>query len=699
MFVAAGKKRKFAPASRATAEHAFTSQARTSSTHGPTPMGSAAGAGDAIRKYYALGQENVRERQYRAALDCYNRAIAIAMNEGVGKDAKIYEARAHVLYKLREFGRAMSDAKEAIVLDGNSAAGYTQMAGILAATGKPRDALSVLERGLATVDNSATGYLHMETLRVSVARQLDPSSAAAAATADLRIKTTDPTVWLPSDLAILILQNLDVRSLIVCRAVSKRWLALLDKTPVLWCRPCFEPTTSISALAQQLPTYEKIQRWIKQRSGGGKIPDKIIRFVFQKAKSSLVSATVPTNSTVSSRTLDALLALKRPCLKQIDISRVAEMRSDVVDRMLNGWCVPKNLTALKLPYCTNIDDDAISRVVRYAPGIRVLDISGCQRVCVKHMFRAWGSTLLDAHDSAAIEHLYINDHPGIPDFLVYSSRYRHFARLKTLHIAIYDLRVFSEFTSVFSLIEYMRRSQARAPHASAPFPCLEELNVDGVWDTPGSSASFTSNILRGFVFHTKIFASGLKRLSAIESSEVDMNQLVETLNNCLPTLQTLHLTKATRMDARMLTDFASSHRGPLPLQSLDLSGCVGISSHGLYALISCCSNLVYANLSGTAVDNRVMGLFTQMARTDSLPGIRALVLDMTDVTGAAVRDFAAACIERHRRLRAGGSCAKRPWKLEILDIANCSNVGSDAVAVVRELLSPLGTQIMAAVSA
>ncbi|KAJ1665220.1 hypothetical protein IW140_003510 [Coemansia sp. RSA 1813] len=685
MFVAAGKKRKFAPTSRNSAERVSVRRTWNNDTHGPTSM-------DTIKRYYVLGQENARERQYRAALDCYNRAIAISINdESVDKEAKIYEARAHVLYKLREFTRAMDDAKEAIAIDSNSAAGYTQMAGILAATGKRRDALAVLERGLATVDKGAPGYAHMETLRVSVARQLDPSAVV-----DLQAKTTDPAVYLPSDLVILILRSLDIRTLVVCRAVSRRWLALVDNTPVLWSRPSFTLATAATRLAQQLPAYKKLQKWIKQ-SSSGRIPDKIIRFVFQRARGSLVSATVPENSLVSNRTLDFLLAQKRPCLRQIDIYRVAEIGPDMLSQMLNGWCVPKHLAELRLPYCANIDNSAISTIVRCAPGIRVLDISGCHSVRVKHMFKAWSSVLLDAHDSTNIEHLYMNDHPGIPDLLVYSTRYCHFAKLRSLHIAIYDQRVFSMFSSIAPLVDYLRRNQAsRTQSSGAPFPQLEELNVDGIWDIPVSSLRFGSTVLCNLVFQCRIFAEGLRRLSAVESPGMDRGQLVEALWSCLPTLQRLHLTKATNIDTQLLVDFAFSHQGILPLASLDLSGCVGIGPQGLYALISCCTNLVYVNLSGTAVDNRVMCLFTQMVSAPCTPGPEVLVLDTTDISGVAVRDFAAACIKRYRLVRSDPH-AKQAWKLRILDIDNCANVGSDAVAVVRELLSLMGTQVLAAV--
>ncbi|KAJ2551453.1 hypothetical protein EV175_003686 [Coemansia sp. RSA 1933] len=694
MFVATGKKRKFAPQSRSATDRSHALHPRSSDIQGPAVS---TGASDSIRRYYILGQENARERQYRAALDCFNRAIAASVNEGVCREARLYEARAHVLYKLREFARAMDDAKEAIIIDGNSAGGYTQMAGILAASGKRRDALAVLERGLGTVDKSVAGYAHMETLRVSITRQLDPSAAV-----DLCTQSADPAAYLPSDLLILILRSLDVRSLVNCRAVSRRWRALLDNTPVIWSRPAFAPVSASMALAQQLPAYKKLQRWTKQSRVRVRVPDSAIRLVFQMARGSLASATIPSNSPISSKTLDALLSLQRPCLRQIDISGAADLGSDMMERMLGGqWCLPRNLTALRLPYCTGIDNTAIATMARHAPAIRLLDISGCHRVRVRHMFKAWNSVLVDSHDSAAIEHLYMNDHPGIPELLVYSTKHRHFANLKTLHIAIYDQRVFSLLSSIVPLMAYLHRNQAALPHniSRAPFPRLEVLNVDGIWDTPLTSHQRIDSVaLNNIIFQCKLFAEGLCELSAVESSAVDRNQLVHVMWACLPTLRKLHLTQARNIDTQLLVDFTVNRQRCLPLESLDLSGCAGFTSQGLYALISCCSRLVYVNLSGTAVDNRVMALFVQMISTASSPGIEVLALDATDITGAAVRDFAAACINRYRLIRSDPHM-RQSWRLRILDIDNCANVGSDAVAVVRDLLSPMGTNVLAAVSA
>ncbi|KAI9500954.1 hypothetical protein GGI25_005389 [Coemansia spiralis] len=687
MFIAAGKKRKFAPDTRFASEHTLLRRQR-SDVVGAMSLVSPSDTKETINRWYIIGMENFRERQYRTALDYYNRAIALSMNEGLCRDARLYEARSHVLYKLREFVRAMDDAKEAIVIDAGSTAGYTHMAGILAATGKLYDALAVLEQGLCRADRQSTGYPHMLTLRASLMKQLDPTAKLP-----VRVVETDPVVRLPADLAILVLRELNTRTLILCRAVSKRWLALIDNTPVLWSRVCFSYPTAVSRLAQQLPAYTKVQKWIIKNSSD-RVPDKILRFAFKKAQGSLVTAFVPEKSVVSTKTLDLLLAQNRPCLKQIDVSSTAAINSSLVERMLGGWCMPTSISTIRFPYCTNVDNNTVSIIARCVPRLRILDISGCAQVRVKHLFKAWSSVLADAYDSTSIEELYMNDHPGIPDLLVYSTRHCHFANVKTLHIAIQDQRVFSMFSGLAPLVEYLRRNQ----NSRTLFPRLTDLNMNGIWDATVASQRFESTLLHSLVFQCRLVAEGLSRLSAVDSSAISRTQLVESLQRCLPTMQHLHITRAANFDTQILLDIVARHQQLyFPLVSLDLSGCVGITAQGIYAFISRCRSLVYANLSQTAANNTVMNIFTENISTLSLPGLEALVIDTTDISGAAVRDFAAACAKRYNSRLRSETHVKRVWRLQLLDIDNCTKVGSDAVAVVRELLSPMSTQVLAAI--
>ncbi|KAJ2553281.1 hypothetical protein IWW35_001904 [Coemansia sp. RSA 1878] len=89
-----------------------------------------------------------------------NTAIALALNENV-RNARLYEACVHALHKLGEYKRAMDNAKEAVIIDSNSTAGYMRIASILAATGMPKDALDVITKGLNTVNKQAFRYTQM----------------------------------------------------------------------------------------------------------------------------------------------------------------------------------------------------------------------------------------------------------------------------------------------------------------------------------------------------------------------------------------------------------------------------------------------------------------------------------------------------------------------------------------------------------
>ncbi|KAJ1852907.1 hypothetical protein LPJ73_002739, partial [Coemansia sp. RSA 2703] len=90
MFVA-GKKRKLGSlgASKATATTVTPTSTNTSESGGSSDA-------SVVDRWYALGTENFRSKQYRNALDYFNRSVAAAKNEGI-RDAKVYEARALTL--------------------------------------------------------------------------------------------------------------------------------------------------------------------------------------------------------------------------------------------------------------------------------------------------------------------------------------------------------------------------------------------------------------------------------------------------------------------------------------------------------------------------------------------------------------------------------------------------------------------------
>ncbi|KAJ2581380.1 hypothetical protein GGH95_002109, partial [Coemansia sp. RSA 1836] len=479
-----------------------------------------------IKRLYGLGRENFRERRYRNALDYYNRAVALAANEGI-RDAKLYEARAHTLYKLREFARALSDAKDAIRVNANSSAGYTCIANILADAGRLAEALAVADRGLELTDAHDPEHKHLQLLCSSLSLRLDPSRPPPAAS------VTDPMARLPVELVIMILRLVDTRALCICRSVSTRWLHLIDGTPVLWSNPRYHTESPVRALAQQLPAYSKAQRRMQQAPQRAP-PDAITRKVFEKAQGSLVTANFPDGSGASAKVLTALFACPRPLLASISINRATALKPDLIYRVLH-WCLPAMVTDIRLPYCLQIRDAEIEVIAKLGHRLRVLDISGCAKVSMKRLFMTWNLALAGAGTDAVtgVEELFINDHPGIAEFLVYSSRTRHFCKLRVLHAAIRDQGVFARVKSLGPLLTYFQRMEI----VQAPFPDLRELNIDGVWDTTMATHRFESTQLSALLHRCRLFSCNLRRISALESSSASQNHLQNFLQHNLPSLQ------------------------------------------------------------------------------------------------------------------------------------------------------------------
>ncbi|KAJ1866680.1 hypothetical protein LPJ78_001631 [Coemansia sp. RSA 989] len=674
MFVA-GKKRKTPNPHGQTAP---STRPRLSGASSYTTAGSAETAAKAqIDKWYKLGVENTRERQYHVALDYYNRAIAIALNESV-RNARLYEARAKVLQKLGDLKRAMSDAKEAIVIDGSSIAGFLCVSSILAVTGKLADALEVINRGLRTIDSQTAGYAQMVIHRESIKQQLDPSYVPAANV------QSDPFQYLPDDLAVLILKQLDVRMLAICRGVSRRWMVLIDSAPVIWSNPYIVDSTE--DLLSQLPAYTKPRKLFPRQKFH--VPEQILRRIFTHSRGSLTRMHFPGGVAATSATIDALLSCRRPCSSCISIDKAAVISDKLINRILN-WGLTSHITEIRLPYRSSIGDEAIHVIAGEVPGLRVLDISGCTNIHMKQFFKAWNSVLTEAHEATRLEALYMNDHPGIPELLVYSTKYRHFSNLKLLHIAIRDQHVLSLYNGLGSLMNYLQR----IPNPQVPFPRLIDLNIDGVWDTAVASQRFESMHNALLICRCRLLCSGLRRLSAIGSTAVNAISLHESLLTCFPALRQLHLTRAMHLDNNMLVSLMGTHQ-LLPLVSLDLSGCVALDGQALAMLVSRCTDLVYVNLSQTEANNAVIAEFIRMLNTDQSPGLEVVALDTTDITGAAIRDFASACAKRYCRIR---NSANRAWRLRLLDIDNCSGIGSDAVSIVRDLLSFMQTRVLSAV--
>ncbi|KAJ2782164.1 hypothetical protein H4R18_002429 [Coemansia javaensis] len=660
MFVA-GRKRKASTAAAAAAAAAAAPRA---------------GAAPEATRLYRLGVRNAQERQFRNAVAYYDRAVALAAQDGAA-DTRVFEARAQALLRLGEVRRAIDDGRQAVRIAGGSAGAYSCLAAALVAAGRAQDALDVVDRGLRAAARG-DGYAYLETQRMSIRRALDPAYVPPPNT------RSDPLARLPLDVAEPVLRRLDVRTLLACRAVARHWLALVDSTPTVWARPSYLEPGAADVLAQQLPGCAKLRRLAPARR---RVPEKAVQLALARARGALAAAHVPEGTAMTAATLAALLACPRPRLAAIDIGRGAGLDAPVLARLL-AWGLEPRLAELRLPYCRHLGDGAMAAIAARCPVLRVLDISGCAAVRVRNMFRAWSPALPDARGSTMLERLYINDHPGIPELLVYSTKYRHFARLRVLHMAIHSRDVFAAFAGLGPLLAYFRA----IPSPQVPFPDLVELNIDSTWTTSGPTPGFEPAQLAMLVSQTRLLCAGLRSLSALWAASVTAANLRLLLQDCLPTLRRLHLTHAMDLTTHLLAELVAPHPA-LPLASLDLSECLWLDGGGIAALVARCRGLVHLNLGRTKADNSVMAALTRAADADDAAGLEALVLEMTSVTGAGVRDFASACAKRYCRTRARG----RARRLQLLDLDNCADVGSDAVAVVRDLLSFMGTQVLAAV--
>ncbi|KAJ1887864.1 hypothetical protein LPJ66_008887, partial [Kickxella alabastrina] len=583
MFVA-GKKRKAAPAPPAPP---------APPPPAPPPSSAPEAAAAAVGRWHAFAAERLGARQYRDALDYLNRAVALAHREGI-RDARLFATRSLVLRKLGEVSRAQADASAAVRLGAGAGAGAAE-----------------------------------------------PAAGGTAA--------CDFVARLPAELSILVLRLLDTRALFACRAVSRRWRALVDSAPVLWSRPSFAAAPdAVAELAQQLPAYAAKLHRGRRQPAAARVPPRVLRGIFERSRGALQALVVPAGPALDARALDALLAHRRPRLERVDVARGAVLSRASAARLLAwGLAAGSGVAAIRMPHCAQLDDALIGAIARRVPRLRVLDISGCANVRVRQLFRAWGATLADARDATALEELRLDDHPGIPEFFAYSARHRHFSALRVLHAAIRDQAVYARVAGLGPLLDYLQRTDDAQP-AEPPFPRLRELNIDGVWDAAARASRFESRHTASLVARCRLAPPGLERLSALDAADVAAAPLLASLQRCLPSLRLLHVTRAAGLDSHVLQALAGAAQPPavLRLASLDLSGCVAASAQALLALVALCPGLVHVNLSQTAADNAVLARLAEFVDMRDSRGLEVVVLEATDITGAAARDFAAACARR-----------------------------------------------------
>ncbi|KAI9791747.1 MAG: hypothetical protein M1816_003557 [Peltula sp. TS41687] len=164
----------------------------------------------------SLGQEHYRKRNYTAALEAFTAAIEQADKPPVS----LLDGRAATFGKLGNLSAALRDAKEMIRI--GRAEGYLRAGKVLQLMGKPDLALAIYERGLNKLPfcHPSRNLLH------GMCKKLRPVVKPAT--------LLDPFLFLPVELAQMVVDHLTFIELVKCLRVSKGWNEYLTSITKLW---------------------------------------------------------------------------------------------------------------------------------------------------------------------------------------------------------------------------------------------------------------------------------------------------------------------------------------------------------------------------------------------------------------------------------------------------------------------------------
>ncbi|KAI9858902.1 MAG: hypothetical protein M1813_007204 [Trichoglossum hirsutum] len=164
-----------------------------------------------------LGQKYYRVRQYDLALEAFSAAIELSDKHSIG----ILDNRAATYEKLGDLKSALSDARHMLQLEKSNAQGYLRAGKILQLLSRKDDATSVYKRGLLKVPSTDPLYQVLRRIADKTPRGRD-------------LEGLDPFLVLPIELAQMVAELLDFKSLVLCLRVSKHWNHCLSSLTPLW---------------------------------------------------------------------------------------------------------------------------------------------------------------------------------------------------------------------------------------------------------------------------------------------------------------------------------------------------------------------------------------------------------------------------------------------------------------------------------
>ncbi|PGH14560.1 hypothetical protein AJ80_05880 [Polytolypa hystricis UAMH7299] len=164
------------------------------------------------------GQNQYRAKNYEQALDAFSQALQLGKTNDVG----ILDNRAATYCKLGNLAAGLRDGRRMVEGDKMDARGYLRIAQILQMMDKRSTALDLYQHALRALPLNNPDRGKIELLAAKLDKRLNGPPL------------TDPFTMLPLELVSIILEGLDLRTLLKIQLVSKLWANLSKSFPKLW---------------------------------------------------------------------------------------------------------------------------------------------------------------------------------------------------------------------------------------------------------------------------------------------------------------------------------------------------------------------------------------------------------------------------------------------------------------------------------
>ncbi|OJD17636.1 hypothetical protein AJ78_02286 [Emergomyces pasteurianus Ep9510] len=167
------------------------------------------------------GQAQYRCANFHGALDAFTKASLLLMQIADSRNTMAKFIRAATYCKLRALSSGLQDGRRMIKENKMDSRGYLRTAKILQLMEKHDNAIQTYQYALRVLPLSSPGRQQIKNFATKLEKRLKKCFA-------------DPFALLPLELVSMVLEYLDLKSLLSAVRVSKHWNMLLNSLPKLW---------------------------------------------------------------------------------------------------------------------------------------------------------------------------------------------------------------------------------------------------------------------------------------------------------------------------------------------------------------------------------------------------------------------------------------------------------------------------------